>query len=130
MLKEPEQCLQRSANWGLKRAGLPGVTLESDVDSASIIRVFTQKPTPQTRDTITASSQESVLSHVQAIEKNDRLISDQEEEVMDEDDDEEIALQIDGTGQGSFLPPVQPTYLATKLSLLKEKRNEEANLRH
>lgn len=111
-LKEPGSDYNKVANRGLRRAGLPEVTLESDADSAGILKVIAP---PQPHPHISreaASSQESLQSHFQALDQHDRLLSEPE-------DMEEHEIIASGHTQPqqqqlSYLPPIQPTYLAAK----------------
>jgi len=63
-LKEQNPDYNAIANRGLRRAGLPEVTLKNDINSADILRVIAPEP----REDIMgiATSQESILSHVKS----------------------------------------------------------------
>lgn len=84
------------------------MSLESDVDSAGILRVITP-PQPQPHISREAASlQESLQLHYQALEQNDRL----EHEGMEEQ--EITSGHTEPQQQLTYLPPVKQTYLLAK----------------
>lgn len=125
-LKEPSCDYNTVANRGLRKAGLPEVTLEHDGDSTNILRVLAPK---DNANIIKAPSQESVQSHIQAIERQDMLLNEPEEGEMQDAEELQITIPAKDPQPVSFIPPESPTYLAEKRARNQPSTSSQADIK-